>query len=91
MPKHKPVRDKKYLEYIRNQPCLCCGHIPSEAHHESLDGGTMGGKTNDKSCIPLCYYHHHHRHNMGRDTFYNFHDIDYRKEIENLQKRYEDT
>jgi Protein of unknown function (DUF968) len=57
--KVKPIRDKKYLDFIRSLPCLICGAAGSEAHHEAREGhGTMGGKPGDDRTIPLCVNHH---------------------------------
>lgn len=49
-----PVRDPRYLAWIRTLPCSACGVAgQSQAAHTGLDGG-MGMKASDSSCIPLC-------------------------------------
>ena len=49
---------KKYLDYIRNKPCLVCGKMPCDPHHMEAVG--MGGANRDGfkdySCVPLCGY-----------------------------------
>ncbi|BCS54753.1 DUF968 domain-containing protein [Geobacter sp. SVR] len=87
--KVKPIRDKAYLDFIRNLPCIICGHVGSEAHHEATMGnGTMGGKPGDDRTLPLCYRHHAFggtarypgsRHGMGKlagRSFWGLYDID---------------
>lgn len=49
------ARDGKYLAWIRTRPCLVCGRVPSEAHHETEPGhGAMGLKASDFRAVPLC-------------------------------------
>ncbi len=62
--------DKKYLSYVREQPCArpegaspCAGPVVS--HH--VEGKGMGGsKRNDHETAPLCDYHHKLLHNFGQ-------------------------
>lgn len=86
--KRKPEKDEKYRNFIRSQPCLICGG-KSQHHHESLSGGTMGGKCDDRESLPLCHYHHNEeRHQWGRETFYKKYGIDYAYEISRLQNKF---
>ena len=62
-PKHKTVRDPKYLAWIRKQPCgcfdsLCFGNI--EAHHVRRHrwGSGTSQKPHDLVTVPRCKYHH---------------------------------
>lgn len=53
------VRDKKYMAWVRQQPCLvrsegCSG--PVEAHHTAH--AYYSAKGDDSSCVPLCHKHH---------------------------------
>jgi hypothetical protein len=62
--KKGPPRDKKFLAFVRLQPCLVdgCPH-KSEAHHFARKG--MGQKCSDYKSVPLCHLHHvetWHRH-----------------------------
>ena len=58
---------KKYLEYIKEKPCLVCGKMPVDPHHMEAVG--MGGANRDGykdySRVPLCRYHHGEYHNTG--------------------------
>ena len=50
-----PVRDPKYLSWIRTLPCASCGSTHQvEAAHTGSDGG-MRQKASDTSCVPLCH------------------------------------
>ena len=53
----KPIRDRKYLAWIRTQPCAVCGSTRNiEAAHVGPHG--LGQKASDRSTIPLCARHH---------------------------------
>lgn len=71
----KPVRDRKYLAWIRTLPCAHCGsHYQVEAAHTGSDGG-MRQKASDTSAVPLCHdchqaariSYHRNRAAMGID------------------------
>lgn len=57
--------NKKYIEFIKKQPCLCCHNSEVDAHHirertytpPEFRGG-VGLKPNDFMCLPLCRKHH---------------------------------
>jgi len=50
-----PVRDRKYLSWIRTLPCAACGTTHEvQAAHTGSDGG-MRQKASDTSCVPLCH------------------------------------
>lgn len=68
IPKKKPARNDEYLEYIRSLPCcVCVTGTPVEPHH--MEGGGVGQKGSDYSCIPLCTQHHRELHDVGVDHF----------------------
>ena len=50
--KNKPWRSKSYLDYIRKQPCVVCGHTSTQAHHVK----TVGSGGGDNWAISLCIY-----------------------------------
>lgn len=54
--KVKPYRDKRYLEWIRSQPCAGCGwpaHLGNiDAHH--VETGGTSTKCGDDITVPLC-------------------------------------
>jgi len=66
----KPYRDKKYLAWIRKQPCVICRRTPSQAHHEALGNRGIGTKAPDTYTLPLCYMCHRNRENTGFETFW---------------------
>jgi hypothetical protein len=62
-PKMKPIRNKKYLAWIRKQPCgyagpYCSG--PIQAHHVRRQrwGAGTSQKPHDLVAVPRCLYHH---------------------------------
>ncbi len=67
--KNKPGRSKRYLEYIRSEPCCACQATPAEPHHTAKAG--VGMKSSDFSTIPLCRKHHSELHNNGIVRFEN--------------------
>ena len=70
-PPHKkrkpPGQDKKYLAWIREQPCARCGQVaPSEpAHQRCLGNCGVGIKPPDRDALPLCRGCHSLEHSMG--------------------------
>ena len=67
----KPHRDKKYLAFVRTQPCFlegpgCKGRV--EAHHAfgQYTGGGKGLKGSDYLAVPLCTKHHAAVHSKGQ-------------------------
>ena len=80
---------KKYLDYIREKPCLVCGITPCDADH--LEARGMGGASDDKkdySCIPLCRTHHTERHQFGNKKFEDKYSVNLWKENSRLVRRY---
>jgi len=75
--KNKPWRSKKYLEYIRKQPCVVCGHTLTQAHHVK----TVGSGGGDEWVIPLCIPCHQMIHMIGRDTFFRRHKVNIQQEL----------
>ena len=55
-----PERDEKYLDYVRSQPCICCGiQHRSHAHHAKIPKYVSNSKkTPDWTAIPLCQQCH---------------------------------
>ncbi len=88
--KIKTYRSEQYKTYIRSLGCLVyhC-QKPSEPHHE--ESGGVGMKGSDLSCVPLCgglQGHHRERHDTGRYTFWEKHNIDVDAEYIRLLKGY---
>jgi hypothetical protein len=61
----RPVRNWRYLAWIRTLPCLVCGARRGiEASHTGPHG--LGQKSPDTSAIPLCMRHHR----TGKDSYH---------------------
>ena len=64
--KHKPIRDRKHLAWIRALPCLVCGRTPCDPHHIRYGSNSgVGTKPGDDFTIPLCHTHHRELHDKG--------------------------
>jgi len=75
----KPVRNPRYLAWIRTLPCAVCGASRGiEASHTGHHG--LGQKSPDTSAIPLCARHHRtgkdSYHKLGPRNFAHFHHLD---------------
>jgi hypothetical protein len=92
-PKHPRKVDKKYLAFIRKQPCLVCRDYLSDPHHpkHTKYGGELGKniKPDDKKAIPLCRTHHAIQENIGEERFYKKYNINPLEEIKRLNAKYE--
>jgi hypothetical protein len=65
IPKDKPWRSKKYLAWVRTQPCVVSGG-KAHAHHIIGHGySTMGSKPSDMLTFPLSPYDHDLLHHHG--------------------------
>ena len=88
--KEQKLPSKKYLEYIREKPCLVCGKMPCDPHHMEAVG--MGGANKDGykdySCVPLCRYHHNEYHSGGIHYFESKYQVNLWKDAFNLIRRY---
>lgn len=64
MLKQKAYRNKKYLDWVKTQPCVLCQNEGGDAHHiigtGSLSG--MGMKAPDNYVMPVCREHHQYIH-----------------------------
>jgi hypothetical protein len=75
----KPMRDRRYLAWIRTLPCVVCASTRRiEASHTGPHG--LGQKSPDSSAIPLCYRHHRtgsdSYHRLGPREFAKVHGVD---------------
>ena len=84
IPKNKPWRSNAYLRYIRQQPCVVCGHTLTQAHHVK----TVGSGGGDNWAIPLCISCHQMIYLVGRDTFFERHNINIQQELFNMVAGY---
>jgi len=65
-------KDPKYLEHIRNQPCVICRGrntiMRTEPHHwQTRNNHGLGGKASDACTMSLCFTHHNEIHGKGRE------------------------
>ena len=88
--KEQKLQSKKYLNYIKEKPCLVCGTTPCDPHHMEAVG--MGGANKDGykdyTCVPLCRYHHTEYHSAGIVYFESRYKINLWKDAFNLIRRY---
>ena len=70
-PKPKTYRNKKYLNWLKTQPCVYCGNYASPAMDvvPMHQGGGMALKGDDSDALPGCVEHHRWEHN-GPATFW---------------------
>lgn len=64
MLKQKPFRSRKYLDWVKKQPCVMCGAPADDPHHIIGIGGMsgMGRKAPDSMTVPVCRPHHDEIH-----------------------------
>ncbi len=66
-----PVRDRKYLDSLRELKCVICRKSPCDpAHVRYGSGGGMGLKPGDDCALPLCHEHHMEQHRIGEIIFW---------------------
>ncbi|WHP46391.1 DUF968 domain-containing protein [Mannheimia bovis] len=61
-PKLQRFECRKWLQYVKAQPCVCCGQQADDPHHLIGYGGAMGSKKHDLFTLPLCRIHHDELH-----------------------------
>lgn len=67
IPKLQRFEWRKWLQFVKAQPCVCCGQQADDPHHIIGYGGKMGSKQHDLFVIPLCRIHHNALHrNVGK-------------------------
>jgi hypothetical protein len=86
-----PVRDRKYIEWVRTQPCAVCSSFRwIEAAHTG--GRGLGQKADDTRCIPLCRAHHQKGnlslHKLGPVRFALLYHLEVAELIRELQEMY---
>lgn len=65
------LRDRKWLDAVRDMDCLICDNTPCDpAHIRTGGGGGMGLKPPDDMVVPLCHEHHHEQHQIGERRFW---------------------
>jgi hypothetical protein len=90
IPKKKTSRDKKYLAWIRQQPCLVSGsEYDIVAHPVRLPGeGGIGMKVSDYYTVPLRAEIHVQLHLTGEMEFWSLQYIKPTEELVRLLESY---
>lgn len=71
LPKTPVIRDRKYLDWIREQRCVISGQTPCDPAHIRIGGrGGMGMKPSDDRVLPLAPHLHAEQHRIGERTFW---------------------
>ena len=86
----KPVRNPRYLAWVRTHPCVVCGASRGiEASHTGPHG--LGQKSPDSSVIPLCATHHRtgndSYHRLGPRKFSQVHSLDIPEIVRRLNRK----
>lgn len=72
------IRDRKYLDSLREEPCIITGLTPCEpAHIRWGMGGGMGLKPDDSRTVPLVPQLHRRQHQIGEKRFWAEQPIDF--------------
>jgi hypothetical protein len=59
-------RDRDHLKFVSLQPCLVCGHRPSDPHHlRFMQPRAPGRRVSDEFAVLLCRTHHRALHRRG--------------------------
>jgi len=63
--KKEKFKSKKYLDWVRVQPCMITGYPLCDPHHLKGHGFSGGTKATDLAIIPLYHLTHDNLHNIG--------------------------
>lgn len=77
-------RDTGFLQFLRRQPCACCGHpAPSDAAHIRMGSPELGKlptgmqvKPSDQYAVPLNRACHRTQHSMSESRFWSERGLD---------------
>tara|TARA_R100001244_G_scaffold106318_1_gene78881 strand:+ start:4005 stop:4298 length:294 start_codon:yes stop_codon:yes gene_type:complete len=65
------IRNRKYLDWVRERPCIVTGSSPCDpAHIRFGGGGGMGLKPDDNRVLPLVHQLHQEQHQIGEVRFW---------------------
>jgi len=76
IPKDPALRDRKWLDELRNRPCVILGHgspVRVGAHVRWRGNGGIALKPSDDRAVPLDSGLHVRQHNMGEVDFWREH------------------
>ena len=94
--KVKPGRSKRYMEFIREQPCCLTGMVSNDfqtvdPHHEPMPGAsTVGSKACDSRCVPVAHGIHLKMHSPGnsRKSIWEHYGVDPEDVIERMRSEW---
>ncbi len=75
-PKPVTLRNRRYLDWLRTQPCIVTGMYGNEfnavdpAHIRANGSGGMGVKPADDLALPLLHSEHVRQHQIGEITYW---------------------
>ena len=71
-PKIKPLRDRKYLDSLRDAACWVCGLRDGTVVGAHIRAGFagIGAKPDDDMALPLCHKCHALQHDIGEPSFW---------------------
>jgi hypothetical protein len=72
----KPVRDPKYLAYVRRLPCVGCKTERKRRDAMHIGPHGLGQKASDLDTVPGCRECHRELHKIGRPAFESKYSID---------------
>lgn len=79
----RQVKDKPYLDWLHDLPCIVTGRLGVEAAHVSFAvpalgklGRGLGRKESDRWAVPLCPEEHRNQHAIGEREYWDLHGID---------------
>lgn len=85
-----PLRDPRYLAWIRTLPCMACMRTPSQAaHYRAGQAGGIGLKPSDDRVTPLCFECHRSQHDVGERRWWRDVGIDPENAINLLRAAYD--
>ena len=65
------IRDRKYLDFVREQTCIITSLTPCDPAHIRWGlGGGMGLKPDDNRVLPLVHQLHQEQHQVGEVRFW---------------------
>lgn len=66
--KRHPIRDKAYLDHLRDQSCVVTGERGCDPMHLGTRG--TGLKSSDDECLPVCHRLHDLGHREGEVSMF---------------------
>lgn len=71
IPKRPPLRDQRYIEQVREMPCVLTGTSPCDPAHIRWGlGGGASMKPGDDRVLPLAHELHRAQHGMSEARFW---------------------